>query len=143
MALLKCFNSARKAALWAVLFVTCSASAFYGLDINDLPRDGDVTVPGDYPIKVRRKNTVMLSGLNDSLTLNIVNTNSQSAIVQIATPTEKKMRTLKVVSGIPTLYNTKTSREVTLRVSDGDVTITSIHPLKVQHPVAKPTAMTK
>ena len=67
-----------------------SASAFYGLDISDLPRDGDVTVPGDYPIRVRKKNTVMLSGISDSLTLNLVNTNSRSAVVRISSPDEKR-----------------------------------------------------
>jgi len=114
-----------------------AASAFYGLDLNDLPRDGDVTIPGDYPIIVRRKGSVQLSGLNDNLTLNLSNPNSQAAIVQIAVPTEKRLRTLKVLAGIPTLYSAKNSKEVTLRVTDGDVTITSIHPLKVQHTVAK------
>lgn len=113
------------------------ASAFYGLDLNDLPRDGDVTVPGDYPIMVRRKGAVQLSGLNDTLTLNLVNPNSQAAVVQIAAPNEKKARILRILAGVPTLYNAKTSKEVTLRVTDGDVTITSIHPLKVQHPMNK------
>lgn len=136
-------KSTHKVAFWLCVLVTCSASAFYGLDINDLPRDGDVTVPGDYPIMVKRKNTVMLSGLNESLTLNIVNTNSATATVQIASPSEKKTRTLKVMSGVPTLYNAKSSKEVTLRVTDGDVTITSIHPLKVQHPTTKPAPTAK
>ncbi|MEY3903111.1 MAG: hypothetical protein RL189_2417 [Pseudomonadota bacterium] len=120
-----------------------SASAFYGLDLNDLPRDGDVTVPGDYPIMVRRKSSVQLSGLNENLTLNLVNPNSQAAVVQIAVPNEKKMRTLRIPSGVPTLYNAKNSKEVTLRVTDGDVTITSIHPLKVQHPSQKNQTLQK
>ncbi|MEN9824503.1 MAG: hypothetical protein RI953_248 [Pseudomonadota bacterium] len=123
--------------------VVTPATAFYGLDLNDLPRDGDVTVPGDYPIMVRRKNAVQLSGLNDSLTLNLVNPNSQAAVVQILAPSEKKMRTLRVLAGVPTLYNTKNSKEVTLRVADGDVTITSIHPLKVQHSINKAPAVQK
>jgi hypothetical protein len=114
-----------------------SAFAFYGLDVNDLPRDGDVTIPGDYPIMVRRRGSVQLSGLTDSLSLNLSNPNNQAAVVQIAVPTEKKMRTLKILTGVPTLYSVKNSKEVTLRVTDGDVTITSIHPLKVQHSVAK------
>ena len=138
-----CLFSARIVALALGIVTAGTAFAFYGLDINDLPRDGDVTVPGDYPIMVRRKNTVLLSGLNESMTLNIVNPNSQAAIVQIAAPSEKKTRTLKVLAGVPTLYNAKTSKEVTLRVTDGDVTITSIHPLKVQHPIAKPATQTK
>ena len=143
MTLYRYFKSARKASFWLCVMVTCSASAFYGLDINDLPRDGDVTVPGDYPIMVKRKNSVVLSGLNESLTLNIVNTNSQAATVQIASPSDKKTRTLKVTPGVPTLYNAKSGKEVTLKVTDGDVTITSIHPLKVQHPIAKPVAPAK
>ncbi|NBO37906.1 hypothetical protein EBU99_04910 [bacterium] len=125
---------ARSTALCLGMLLCSSAFAFYGLDINDLPRDGDVTIPGDYPIMVRKKGTVQLSGLNDSLTLNLVNPNPQAAIVQIAASSEKKTRTLRVMAGVPTLYNAKTSKEVTLRVTDGDVTITSIHPLKVQHP---------
>lgn len=111
-----------------------SASAFYGLDINDLPRDGDVTVPGDYPIRVRKKNTVMLSGLNESLTLNLVNTNSRAAVVRISSPDEKRSRPLKIVNGVPTTYKAKSSKEITVLVTDGDVIITSIQPLKVQHP---------
>jgi hypothetical protein len=111
-----------------------SASAFYGLDISDLPRDGDVTVPGDYPIRVRKKNTVMLSGLNESLTLNLVNTNSRSAIVRISSPDEKRARPLKIVNGVPTTYKAKSNKEVTVLVTDGDVIITSIQPIKVQHP---------
>lgn len=126
-------------ALLSTMFAgsSLSASAFYGLDLNDLPRDGDVTVPGDYPIMVRRKGSVQLSGLNENLTLNLMNPNAQSAVVQIVVPSEKKMRTLRIPSGVPTLYNSKNSKEVTLRVTDGDVTITSIHPLKVQHPIPK------
>ncbi|MFZ9520544.1 MAG: hypothetical protein ACO3A4_08715 [Silvanigrellaceae bacterium] len=119
------------------------AMAFYGLDLNDLPRDGDVTVPGDYPIMVRRKSAVQLSGLNDNLTLNLVNPNSQAAVVQITAPSEKKARTLRILAGVPTLYNTKNSKEVTLRVADGDVTITSIHPLKVQHSTLKTPSVQK
>jgi hypothetical protein len=111
-----------------------SASAFYGLDINDLPRDGNVTVPGDYPIRVRKKNTVLLSGLNDGLTLNLVNTNSRSAVVRISAPDEKRSRPIKINNGVPTTYNVKSSKEVTVLVTDGDVIITSINPLKVQHP---------
>jgi len=116
-----------------------SASAFYGLDINDLPRDGDVTVPGDYPIRVRKKNTVMLSGLNESLTLNLVNTTSRSAVVRISSPNEKRSRPLKIVNGVPTTYKAKSNKEVTVLVTDGDVIITSIQPLKVQHPNQEPT----
>lgn len=119
------------------------AAGFYGLDLNDLPRDGDVTIPGDYPIMVRRKGSVQLSGLNDNLTLNLVNPNSQAAVVQIVAPSEKRARTLRILAGIPTLYNAKNSREVTLRVTDGDVTITSIQPLKVQHPIAKTAPVQK
>ena len=111
-----------------------SASAFYGLDISDLPRDGDVTVPGYYPIRVRKKNTVMLSGISDSLTLNLVNTNSRSAVVRISSPDEKRSRPLKIVNGVPTTYKAKSNKEVTVLVTDGDVIITSIQPLKVQHP---------
>jgi hypothetical protein len=122
---------------------TIAQASFYGLDLNDLPRDGDVTVPGDYPIMVRRKGAVVLSSLNDSLTLNLVNPNSGPAVVQIASPAEKKARTLRITTGVPTLYNAKSGREVTLRVADGDVTITSIHPLKVQHSAAKSTPVSK
>lgn len=117
--------------------VSTHSFAFYGLDLNDLPRDGDVTVPGEYPIIVRKKGAVQLSGLNDQLTLNLVNATARPAVVQINAPDEKKARTLRILSGIPTLYNSKNSREVTLKVTDGDVTITSIHPLKVQHPLKK------
>jgi hypothetical protein len=137
---------ARLTSLCLATFIPCvtlSASAFYGLDVNDLPRDGDVTIPGDYPIMVRRKGAVQLSGLNDSLTLNLSNPNNQAAVVQIAVPSEKKTRTLKIQTGVPTLYSAKNSKEVTLRVTDGDVTITSIHPLKVQHSIAKNTPVLK
>ena len=126
-----------------VAIVTLPASAFYGLDVNDLPRDGDVTIPGDYPIMVRRKGSVQLSGLSDSLTINLSNPNNQAAVVQIAVPSEKRARTLKILTGVPTLYSTKNSKEVTLRVTDGDVTITSIHPLKVQHSIAQNTPAQK
>ncbi|MEY4064358.1 MAG: hypothetical protein RIR26_566 [Pseudomonadota bacterium] len=136
------FVSMAAVCLWTGITQTACAS-FNGLDLNDLPRDGDVTVPGDYPIMVRRKGSVVLSSLNDSLTLNLVNPNNLPAVVQIASPAEKRSRTLKIPSGVPTLYNAKSGREVTLRVTDGDVTITSIHPLKVQHSGTKTTSVTK
>lgn len=139
---LKSLFSARVLAVCLGAASVVSAWAYYGLDINDLPRDGDVTIPGEYPIMVRRKSTVQLTGLDNSLTLNIVNRNNQAAIVQISAPSEKKARTLKIVAGVPTTYNNNSSKEVTLRVADGDVTITSTQPLKVQHPGNKPTTTT-
>jgi hypothetical protein len=134
MKLVKSMLTASALALSVGIMHSGSASAFYGLDINDLPRDGDVTVPGDYPIRVRKKNTVMLSGLNESVTLNLVNTNSKSATVRISSPDEKRSKPLKIVSGVPTTYKAKSSKEVTVLVTDGDVIITSIQPIKVQHP---------
>jgi hypothetical protein len=122
----------------ALLFVSSSqASAFYGLDVNELPRGGDVTVPGDYPIMVRRKGAIQLSGQTETLTLNLLNANAKQAIIQIASPTEKKARILKLNPGLPTIYTAKNSKEITLRVTDGDVTITSMQPLKVQHSLGK------
>ncbi|MEN9529358.1 MAG: hypothetical protein RI932_1231, partial [Pseudomonadota bacterium] len=108
----KSLFSARVLALCLGATSAFSAWAFYGLDINDLPRDGDVTIPGEYPIMVRRKSTVQLTGLDNTLTLNIVNRNNQAAIVQISAPTEKKARTLKILAGIPTTYNNNLSKEV-------------------------------
>lgn len=128
------------AALCLCLFATelsAQASSFYGLDLNDLPRDGDVTIPGDYPIMVRRKGSVLLSSLTNNLAINIVSPSTQAAVVQISSPTEKRTRTLRILAGAPTTYVPQNSKEVTLRVTDGDVTITSMHPLKVQHPMIK------
>ena len=108
------------------------AAAFEGLVVSELPPGGDVTVPGDYPIMVPRRVDVLVSGISNPQSMSLTNNTDQTSIVQIFAAHEKKVRVIRLQPGTSAVYSFKNVRPVRVKVTAGDVRISSIQPLKVQ-----------
>lgn len=109
-----------------------TAHGFDGLVASELPPGGDVTVPGDYPIMVPGRVDVMVSGVSNPQSLSLTNTTAQTSTVQIFAQHERKVRTLRIQPGTSAVYSFKNVKPVRIKVTNGDIKLSSVHPLKVQ-----------
>ena len=118
----------------AIAFLSSAhtASAFEGLTITELPAGGDVTVPGDYPIRVPSRAEVLLTGLSSPQSLTLTNQTRDITTVHIYAAHEKKVRRIQLQPGTSAVYSLKLERPVRVKVNGGDVRVNSILPLKVQ-----------
>lgn len=115
------------------IFLSANAAlAFDGLVVSELPPGGDVTVPGDYPIMVPKAVDVLFTGINNPQSITLTNTTAQTSVVQIYALHEKRSRTITIQPGTSAVYSFKNVRPVRVKVMNGDVKVSSIHPLKVQ-----------
>jgi hypothetical protein len=120
------------AATLSALALAPSAQGFEGLVITELPAGGDVTVPGDYPIRVPSRTEVLLTGLSSPQSMTLTNQTSDIATVHIFAKHEKNVRQIKLQPGTSAVYSLKLERPVRIKVNGGDVRVNSILPLKVQ-----------
>lgn len=120
------------ASLPAMLATVPSALAFDGLTITELPAGGDVTVPGDYPIRVPSRTEVLLTGMSSPQSLTLTNQTRDITTVHIYAKHEKNVRRIQLQPGTSAVYSLKQERPVRVKVNGGDVRVNSILPLKVQ-----------
>jgi hypothetical protein len=111
---------------------TPSAWAVDGLLLSDLPLGGDVTVPGDFTIRVPNKMDVTFTSIRQPQTLTLHNGTSSTSTFQIMSPLEKRTRTIKLQPGSSTIYSFKSEKPVRMKVISGELKVNSVHPLKIQ-----------
>lgn len=118
----------------ALLVSTTSyARSFNGLVVTELPPGGEVTVPGEYPIKVPLRQDVVFTGLMNPQAITFTNDRSPNVSeIKIYASHEKSVRTLRIPPGSTAIYNFKNLRPVRVKVTSGDVSVNSDQPLKIQ-----------
>lgn len=117
---------------FALAATSHQAFSFDGLTVTELPAGGDVTVPGDYPIRVPSRTEVLLTGLSSPQSLTLTNQTRDVTTVHIYAAHEKNVRRIKLQPGTSAVYSLKLERPVRVKVNGGDVRVNSILPLKVQ-----------
>lgn len=111
--------------------VTHSVLALDGINIAELPIGGNVTVPGDFPVIVRKAHEAQLQSVSNPQSLQFNSTSG--GIVHLSANHEKKLRVLNVKPGVATVYSFKSALPIRVKVVSGEVRISSVSPLKVQH----------
>jgi hypothetical protein len=114
------------------LAVPASSLAFNGLVVTELPPGGDVTIPGEYPIRVPMRAEVLLTGLSSPQSLTLTNQASEQATIHIYATHEKNVRRIKLAPGSSAVYTLKQDKAVRVKVTGADVRVDSVLPLKVQ-----------
>lgn len=114
------------------LLTSIPAQAYDGIIVSDLPRGGDVTVPGRYPIRIPPQTDVTLSGMQSPQAVTLSNTGESTSRVQIYAHHELNTRTISIQPGTSAVYNFKKQRPIRVRVLDGKVEATSLEPVKIQ-----------
>lgn len=109
-----------------------SAQAFNGIVVSDLPNGGDVTVPGQYPIRIPRNIEVLFSGMSTPQSITLANKSKEKTVLHIYAQHEKNKRTIEIKPGTSAVYNLKWNKAVRLRVIEGSVEALSLEPLKIQ-----------
>ena len=109
-----------------------SALAYNGIIVSDLPRGGNVTVPGRYPILIPPQTEVLISGLNSPQAVTITNSGEAVSRVQIFAMHETKTRTLAIQPGTSTVYNFNKMKPIRVKVLDGKIEISSLDPVRIQ-----------
>ena len=129
----KCMISAVLLPLFATSFLNpAPAHAYDGIIVSDLPRGGDVTVPGRYPIRIPPQTDVTLSGMQSPQAVTLSNTGDSTSRIQIYAHHELNTRTISIQPGTSAVYNFKKQRPIRVRVLDGKVEATSLEPVKIQ-----------
>jgi hypothetical protein len=116
------------------LMTLCSATAMgiEGITVSDLPRGGDVTVPGRYPIHIPTQLEVLLSGMQTPQAVTLVNKTKETSRVQIFAQHESSTRTLAIQPGTSAVYNFKSRRPIRVKVLSGSIEASSLDPVKIQ-----------
>ena len=112
--------------------VATQAWAIEGIEVSDLPRGGDVTVPGRYPIHITPETEVLLSGVQSPQAVTLVNRSKAMTRVQIFAQHETTTRTISIQPGTSTIYNFKARKPIRVRVLSGAVEASSLDPVKIQ-----------
>lgn len=108
------------------------ALAYDGIVVSDLPKGGDVTVPGRYPIQIPEATEVLLSGMQNPQAVTLSNKGMNSSQVQIYAQHESQSRTIVIEPGTSTVYNFKKLRPIRVKVLTGKVEASSLNPVKIQ-----------
>lgn len=106
--------------------------AYDGILVSDLPAGGDVTVPGQYPIRIPPRTEVLLSGMETPQSITFINKGKSRSQVQIFAQHEKKKRTITIQPGTSVVYNFKWRKPIRLKVLAGRVDALSLSPVKIQ-----------
>ena len=108
------------------------AQGFDGFMVTELPKGGDVTVPGEVRIKVPSRTAVMFSSSERPQTITLSGGARQSAQVTILGATDKRPRVIKMAPGASAVYGFKNNKPIKMLVESGEIEVTSLWPLKIQ-----------
>ena len=108
------------------------AYAAPGLQIDELPRGGNVTIPGDFPVKVPNRFELVVTGFSSPQSIVLSNDSGTESVVHIFSRFEQKPRKLRIPIGSTAVYSLRQEKPVRVRVLQGNVRINSMYPLRVE-----------
>lgn len=116
-----------------LIIIPSYALAFEGLVATELPIGGDVTIPGQFPVLVQTSTEVVLTGHDLPQSIVLTNSDKKASSINLYAQKEKNTRKITLQPGSSKIYNLdKTTKSIRIRVTQGNIRVNSLQPLKVQ-----------